>query len=189
LLGGDEMGRTQGGNNNGYCQDNETSWVSWALDDAARDLLAFTRRVIALRARHPVLRRRTFLQGRPIRGEGVKDVVWLEPSGQEMTDEAWSTHFARCLGVLLRGDALDQVDEEGDPVRDDTLLILLNAHHGPKAFHLPPLSPGKRWEVLLDTFQPKRVGPHHGKQVARLGARSVVVLCDVALAKERRRTT
>jgi isoamylase len=184
LLSGDEMGRTQGGNNNAYCQDNETSWVSWALDDAARDLLAFTRRVIALRARHPALRRRTFLQGRPIRGEGVQDVVWLEPSGQEMTDEAWNTHFARCLGVLLRGDALDQEDEEGDAVRDDTLLLLFNAHYGPKAFYLPPLPAGRRWYVLVDTFHPNRLGPHHGERLARLGARSLVVLREVAAAKE-----
>jgi len=185
LLGGDEMCRTQGGNNNAYCQDNATSWISWALDDPARTMLEFTRRAIAIRAEHPVLHRRKFLQGRPIRGADVKDVVWLEPSGQEMTDEAWNTHFARCLGILLRGNGLDEFDEEGEPVRDDTLLLLLNAHRGPKAFRLPPLDEGRRWEVLLDTYSPQRTGPRRGERIERLGARSVVLMREAVIGKEK----
>ena len=185
LLAGDELGRTQGGNNNAYCQDNPVSWVSWSLDPAGQALLEFTRRLIALRARHPVLRRRTFLQGRPIRGAGVKDVVWLEPSGQEMTDKAWSTHFARCLGILLRGDALEELDDEGYPVRDDTLLLLLNAHHGPKVFRLPTLVAGHRWEVLVDTYAPQRTGLHRGERLERLGARSVVIMREATVRKSR----
>ncbi len=185
LLGGDEMGRTQGGNNNAYCQDNEISWVHWDLDPARRDLLDFTRRVIALRQEHPVLRRRTFFQGRPLRGGGVKDLVWLEPSGKEMTDEAWSSGYARCLGALLRGDAIDEVDEDGNAVHGDTLLLLLNAHHAPRVFTLPEL-PGFRWEGLLDTGEEvlgERVHWHARRY--RMAARSLALLC--ARPERRRR--
>jgi glycogen operon protein len=188
ILAGDEMGRTQGGNNNAYCQDNETSWLGWDLDPAKRDLLAFVRRLIALRREQPVLRRRTFFQGRPLRGEAVKDLVWLEPSGKEMTDASWNVGFARSLGALLRGDALDEVDENGDPTRGDTLLLLLNAHHGPKAFTLPGLPRGQRWVALLDTATPQ------GKPTAerpphqlRLAARSLVLLRQDAGDGQRRR--
>jgi isoamylase len=185
LLAGDELGRTQRGNNNAYCQDNETSWVRWELDDAGEALLAFTQRALRLRAEHPALRRRTFLQGRPIRGAHVKDVVWLEPSGREMTDDAWNKHFARSLAVLLRGDALGELDEEGDPVRDDNLLLLLNAHHGPKLFHLPPVPQGRHWEVLLDSFMPTDAGPTKTQRVYRMGARSFVLLREAAYRSRR----
>ena len=117
LLAGDEIGRTQRGNNNAYCQDNEISWVDWTLDAPRSRLLDFARRMIALRRDHPVFRRRHFFQGRSVRGSGEKDIAWLKPDGTEMSDEEWNNDFARCLGVFLGGEALQEVDERGRPVR------------------------------------------------------------------------
>jgi glycogen operon protein len=139
LLAGDEMGRTQRGNNNAYCQDNDLSWVDWQLDADAQELLSFTERLIRLRQRHPALRRRTY----PKPG----DVSWLTPQGGEMTEADWKLPFARCLGMLLLGDRLAERDARGAPIRDDDLLVLVNAHHEPIAFRLP--SPG--WQALIDT--------------------------------------
>ena len=150
LLSGDEMGRTQRGNNNAYCQDNELSWVDWDLDEAARDLLSFTAQAIAL-SRHPVFRRRGFLQGREIHGEGVKDVTWFSPQGGEMRDEDWRLGYARCLGMHLAGDAIAERDRRGRVVYDDDFLVLLNAHHGPIRFELPEGRDPSGWEVVLDT--------------------------------------
>jgi glycogen operon protein len=155
ILGGDEMGRTQHGNNNAYCQDNEISWFDWELDERRRSLLEFTARLIRLRLGHPVLHRRKFFQGRPLRGSEVKDLTWLRPDGEEMNDADWDSHWLRCLGLRLAGDALDEMDERGEPVTDDTLLILLNAHHEPVPFTLPADAAGDRWEVLVDTHAPE----------------------------------
>jgi len=151
LLAGDEIGRTQQGNNNAYCQDNEISWVDWSLDPSKKALLEFVQRMIQLRRMHPVLRRRRFFQGRPIRGGGVKDIAWLGPEGREMSDSEWSQDFARCLGVFLAGDALEETDRRGQPLEDDSFLLLLNAHHETIPFTLPQFRPGTSWQVLLDT--------------------------------------
>ncbi len=151
LLAGDEMGRTQRGNNNAYCQDNPTSWVDWQLTDADRDLLDFVARVIRLRRSHPVFRRRNFFQGRPIRGSGIKDIHWIKPDGSEMTDEEWAHDFARSLGVYLSGGALGEVDRRGRAIHDDNFILLFNAHHERLDFHLPILCEGCIWEVVLDT--------------------------------------
>ena len=151
LLAGDELGRTQHGNNNAYCQDNELSWVDWSLGDEQRSLLEFTRHVLALRAAHPVFRRRDFFQGRPLIGTGIRDIVWLRPDGSEMTEQEWQHDHARGLGVLLSGDALNDVDARGRPVRDDSFALLFNADANPVAFTLPVqlgLPPG---EVLIDS--------------------------------------
>jgi isoamylase len=152
LLGGDELGRTQGGNNNAYCQDNEISWVDWDLAPAARTLLEYTTRLIALRNTHPLFRRRTYFRGRTVRDRAVnvKDLMWLAPGGKEMTDEEWSQSFARCLGVFMSGRALAERDEHGHPVEDDDLLLLLNAHHEQIEFRLPG-EPPCIWNVLMDT--------------------------------------
>jgi glycogen operon protein len=152
ISGGDEMGRTQQGNNNAYCQDNEISWTSWNLTLEQQQFLAFTRRLVRFRRSQPVLTRRRYFQGRAIRGADVKDIYWLDPSGREMTDEAWNSHSARSLGVLMVGDALDEVDEHGRPVRGDTLLILLNAHPTEVPFALPSISPHTAWVRMLDTI-------------------------------------
>ena len=150
LAAGDEIGKTQGGNNNAYAQDNEISWLDWDLDDRRQSQLEFTRRLIALRARHPVLRRRKFYQGRQIRGSDVRDLTWLSPDGRQMTDEEWEAGWNRTLGVMLAGDALGEVDETGDLVVDDTLLLMLNAHTEPIEFRLPAHN-GGQWEMLIDT--------------------------------------
>ncbi len=154
LLAGDEMGRTQGGNNNAYCQDNATSWVSWSLSLADRELLAFVARLIALRRAHPVFRRRNFFQGRPIRytGEtGTNDIHWLKPDGTDMTDQEWAHDFARSLGVYLSGEALGEVDARGRAIHDDDFILLFNAHHERIEFKLPALCANCIWQVELDT--------------------------------------
>ncbi len=151
IVAGDEIGRTQHGNNNAYCQDNEISWVDWDLSAEQLDLLAFTRRLINFRTTHPVLRRRTFFQGRGIRGDEVTDIVWLDADGREMTDATWHAPHARCLGAMLIGDAIAEVDDRGEPIHDDTLLILANAGETGVAFTLPPAPAGQAWELVLDT--------------------------------------
>jgi isoamylase len=154
ISGGDEMGRTQAGNNNAYCQDNEISWTSWEITPDRRDFLEFTRRLIRIWKDHPVLRRRKFFQGRRIRGADVSDIAWLDPSGHEMTDETWSSPDVRCLGVRLNGDAIDEVDERGKRIVGDTLLLILNAGEQAVAFTLPATKPEARWETLIDTADP-----------------------------------
>ncbi|MCC6386788.1 MAG: glycogen debranching protein GlgX [Dehalococcoidia bacterium] len=156
LLHGDEAGRTQRGNNNVYCQDNEISWQAWELDEAQEELLDWTRRVVAFRHRHPVLRRRNYFRGRPIRGEGLKDISWLRPDGGEMTEGDWQDGERRTIGMWLAGSAADLTDEEGTPVRDDNLLILMNAHHEACDFVLPAAA-GRRgtWSLALDTAHPE----------------------------------
>jgi isoamylase len=147
LLGGDEFGRTQNGNNNAYCQDNEISWLDRRGDN---QLFEFTRRLIQLRKDHPVFRRPKFLQGRRIRGSDIKDVMWFTPGGSEMSDDEWASPFVRCLGMLLSGDTVDVVNFEGEPIRDDTFLVLINAHFEPIPFLLPGLE-HLEWELIFDT--------------------------------------
>ncbi|MFN7927967.1 MAG: glycogen debranching protein GlgX [Blastocatellia bacterium] len=151
LQAGDEVGRTQHGNNNAYCQDNEISWLNWQLDEDKTALLAFTRFVVQLFHQHPVLRRKKFFQGRRIRGSDVKDLAWFRPDGQEMSEEDWNNEHTRALGLRLAGEAIADVDERGQRITDDTLLILLNAHHEPLPFVLPAHRADMQWELLLDT--------------------------------------
>jgi len=150
LLGGDEFGRTQQGNNNAYCQDNEISWLNWQRNEKQNRLSEFTRKLIQLRREHAVFRRPKFLQGRRVRGGEIKDVMWFNPGGNEMSDEEWSSPLVRCLGMLISGDAVDLVNEHGEPVRDDTFLLLINAHHDPIPFVLPG-EEHLEWEQILDT--------------------------------------
>ena len=146
LLGGDELGRTQGGNNNAYCQDNEVSWFDW--EDVDEDLLEYTRRLIALRREHPALRRRRWFQGRPIRG--TVDIAWLKPDGTEMSDEDWDAGFARSIAMVLDGDAIRSRDERGRPIVDDSFLVLLTAHHAAIDWTWP----GEGGEPILATTTP-----------------------------------
>nr|WP_211436255.1 glycogen debranching protein GlgX [Candidatus Kuenenia stuttgartiensis] len=129
LLAGDEIGRTQKGNNNAYCQDNEISWIDWDLDKPRQELLEFTRLLTQLRHQHPVMRRRHFFQGRKITGSEVKDLTWFRPDGKEMTDEDWNNPSTHSLALCLAGYAIEEVDERGKQIVDDTLLILMNVHH------------------------------------------------------------
>jgi glycogen operon protein len=177
LLGGDELSHTQEGNNNAYCQDNETSWLDWELDDEKRQFLDFVKKVVKLYVQQPVLQRRRFFQGRAIRGSDIKDISWLSPDGKEMNDEAWNAGFVRCLGVRLAGDIIGETDERGQPIVGDTLLLLLNAHHEAIPFALPPHKEGQEWEFVFDTADPAaapRALPDNGPY--QLGGRSMAVL-------------
>ncbi len=150
LLMGDEIGRSQDGNNNTYCQDNELTWVDWDLSDEARSLLNFVRRVVRLRRKHPSFRRSRFFAGRRV-GEGMKDIVWLNSDGTEMTDEQWNQHYARCLGALKSGAEPVERDRRNRAVYDDDLLLLLNAADHEVPFRLPAFREDVPWEVVIDT--------------------------------------
>ncbi len=150
LCGGDEWGRTQDGNNNGYCQDNEISWFNWERNEKQNQFFEFTRKLVQLRKEHPVFRRPKFLKGRRIPGSEIRDVMWFNPGGNQMTEEEWTSPFVRCLGVLLSGDATDVLNFEGESVRDDTFLLLINAHYEPIAFVLPGQE-HLEWQLILDT--------------------------------------
>jgi glycogen operon protein len=160
LLAGDEIGRTQQGNNNAYCQDNDISWVDWNLDQSKLELLSFTKKLIRIIHHHPALHRRHFFQGRKILGSEVKDLTWFRPDGKEMTEEDWNNPNTRCIGLRLAGDAIEEIDARGNRIVDDTLLILLNAHHEPVPFVLPAHRPKMRWELLLDTREATGRGPN-----------------------------
>ena len=154
IAAGDERGRTQNGNNNAYCQDNETSWIDWQLDDDRRELLGFTQRLIHLRREHPLIQRATFFAGRDIRGVGVRDVVWFRHDGAQMTDEDWTNASTSSLGLFLPGSGLEPLDEEGKPQDDDDLLLVLNASSSDLSFALPAfIERGSAigWDLLLDT--------------------------------------
>jgi len=175
LLGGDEAARTQGGNNNAYCQDNEVSWFEWGQRDAG--LTAFTSRLIALRRQHPVFRRRRFFQGRPLWGEGSSDIAWFRPDGTEMDDEDWQQGRAKSVAVFLNGDAIASPDARGERIVDDSFLLLFHAHHENLHFTMPPERFGVGWVTVIDTADAWREGEQvkHGEQLALTG-RSVVVL-------------
>ena len=179
LCGGDELGRTQRGNNNAYCQDNEVSWYDWNLTGRAREFLSFTQRLIHLRRQQPVLRRRLFYQGQRIHGSEVKDIEWFKPDGRSMTEEDWHAPHAQCLGVRLAGDAIQERDYRGQPIRGDTLLILLNSHHEEIPFVLPAHKRGVRWEPLIDSSLPdggESFKQFHGGESYPLQGRSLVIL-------------
>jgi len=178
ILAGDELSRTQRGNNNAYCQDNEISWVNWELSDEQREFLGFVERMIALRRQHPVFARRRFLQGRPIAGAGIKDVAWLNPAGREMTDAEWDQPFARSLGVYLAGAALERLDRRGRPLKDDNFLVLFNAHYEPLEFVLPRFRPDYGWLRMLDTSEPRMPQAGVGTTSYPLQARSLALLME-----------
>ncbi|MBX7072490.1 MAG: glycogen debranching protein GlgX [Pirellulales bacterium] len=151
LLAGDEIGHTQQGNNNAYCQDNELTWLNWSLNERQESLLRFTRWVIKVFHEHSVFHRRRFFHGKELRGDGAPEIKWLEPSGNEMSDEAWKGDFVRCLGVQLFGGQID-VDDRGAPISGDTILMLFNADHANQIpFTLPPPGDGAPWELLINT--------------------------------------
>jgi len=154
LLAGDEFGRTQLGNNNGYCQDNEISWVSWEHDESARAHVAFTKRLIALRHQHPVFRRPTFLTGLEHEDSGAPDVWWFRPDGRAMTQGDWERGDASALGAFLNGAEIMDETREGDPIIGDSFLVLFNGWRDGLTFTLPPVRFGRRWEFELSTAEP-----------------------------------
>jgi isoamylase len=182
LLAGDELGRTQQGNNNAYCQDNEISWVDWEAADSCGDLFDFTCALIALRSEHPVFRRRRFFSGELSGASGteLRDISWLTAAGSEMTVEDWRSGYARSLAVLLNGDAITEPDSRGEAITDQSFLLLFNAGDDPVTFTLPGTDAASGWEVVADTAEPAgQLPPASAEPVmtARdVAARSVVIL-------------
>jgi len=188
LCGGDEIGRTQGGNNNAYAQDNAISWFDWNLDENRERLLEFSRRLIRIRRRHPNLHRRKFFQDRRIHpgqterqvnGHVEQDITWLRPDGAEMTPEEWQAGWVRCIGFELNGRTLDDVNGAGEPIRDETFMVLLNPHHEPIKFYMPRRAAA--WQVLLDSAHPERTPMPivHSGDFYELIARSTALLREM----------
>ncbi|MGH9016295.1 MAG: glycogen debranching protein GlgX [Acidimicrobiales bacterium] len=177
LLGGDEIGRSQLGNNNAYNQDNETSWLNWDVDDNGRTLNQFVRDLIAIVKANPILRRRDFFTGTTVPGTESKDVTWIRGDGAEMTPEDWNDPELRSIGMLLFGQAADEIDSRGRSTRGDTLLLLLNAGGRSRSYTLPTLSLPGRWSELLNTARPGSAGGVVHGGVVNLVAHSSVLLC------------
>jgi glycogen operon protein len=179
---GDEMGRTQGGNNNVYCQDNEIAWIDWTLAEENADLLEFTSRVIRLRREHPVFKRRRFFEGQPIReGEELRDIAWFTPGGKEMTRADWDAGFGKSLAVFLNGEQIAERGSRGEQVIDDSFLVCFNAHDGALDFATPDGEYAKSWVIELDTETPTGASQYEDGEVTggtsvTVAPRSVVVL-------------
>ncbi len=154
ICGGDEISRSQGGNNNAYCQDNEITWYDWNLDEGKQKLLSFTGKVIQFRHEHSVLQRRSFFQGRPIRDSNIKDVMWLRSDGQEMNDQDWTSSWIRCLGMFLAGNVPGEMDDRGIPLSDSSLILIINSHHDQVSFSVPAFLTEAYWEIAIDTENP-----------------------------------
>jgi glycogen operon protein len=183
LLHGDEMGRTQRGNNNVYAQDNELAWVDW---DRAREfdyLIEFVARLTALRREHPVFRRRRFFRGMPVKGTPLEDIGWFTPAGEAMSDDDWDSGFAKSVSVFLNGRGIREPDSRGEPVTDDSFFLLFNGHHEQLDFCLPDLGAGERWHVIVDTHAPMldEVDPRSVKagETLDVPARALLVLRQV----------
>jgi len=177
---GDEYGRTQLGNNNVYCQDNETAWFNWEWDNLQKEFFSFTSILIAIRKNQPVTHRRRFFKGRRIRGAGVKDIRWLNTDGSDMTDEQWNSDFIRCMGMLLNGELINEVNEKGEPIKDDILLLIVNSFWEPIGFTLPNTTLGHSWEVLVDTSMAKMPSKQEQlSMVFNMPPRSLVLLKNV----------
>jgi glycogen operon protein len=179
LLHGDELGRSQRGNNNGYCQDSELTWIDWESVDEG--LLEFTKLVTRLRTEHPTFRRRRFFHGRPVRreeGDPVQDIAWFAPGGEVMTDEDWDAGFAKSLAMYLNGHGIRETDERGEDVVDDCFYLAFNAHHEPIEYTLPTGEYAEGWTVVVDTAELGEVEPVQLKagDTLTVAARATVVL-------------
>jgi glycogen operon protein len=189
ICGGDEIGRSQKGNNNAYAQDNPISWFDWNLDDRAKSLFAFTARLVEMRRQHPNLHRRKFFQdrkispgetpGRDVDGRSEKDIVWLRPDGNEMTAEEWHAGWVRCIGLRLNGRTLEDVNGLGELIRDETFLVLFNPHTEPILFYMPT-DEGIAWELTIDSAQPGR----EEKPVIKPGEPYELIARSTALLRE-----
>jgi isoamylase len=177
LVAGDEISRTQNGNNNAYCQDNEVSWLNWEKQD--KELLDFTKKLIELRKNHPVFCRRRWFQGQPIKGMGLEDIAWFLPDGSEMTEEHWKNDFAKSLAVFLNGKGLHAVGPKGEHITDDHFYLIFNAHHEPLDYKLPGAKYAKQWTKILDTNEDKieEYGEvYKAEQAVKVEARSIILL-------------
>lgn len=174
LLAGDEAGRTQQGNNNAYCQDNEISWMNWETMD--QELIEFTRKVIALRQQHPAFRRKRWFRGQPVESVDVEDIAWFLPEGNQMSEENWETGFARSLGVYLNGLSLRTTDPEGEKILDDSFYIIFNAHHDDLLFKLPAENYGHEWKVVLNTASKEEGQTYTAASNVNAAGRSVILL-------------
>ncbi|MGJ5676515.1 MAG: glycogen debranching protein GlgX [Nostochopsis sp.] len=179
LVMGDEMGRSQQGNNNPYCQDNEISWLDWDLQEENEALLDFTRQLIDLRRRHPVLRRRKWFQGRAIHGSGVHDILWFNPDGGEMTEEQWNDGFTKAIGIFLNGEEIATPGPKGERIIDENFLLFFNAHYEMVEFIIPARLQDWEWLTIIDTTKPRFV--QRGKRYIedkpiQVEARSLVML-------------
>ena len=186
LLGGDEISRTQNGNNNAYCQDNKLSWLDWNLGEDQLSLLNFTRTLVHLRLQHPIFRRRKFFRGRESSGSATRDVTWFQPDGSVMTEEAWNNPNARAIGILLSGDAIDDTDRHGQPIEDDTFFLVLNMHRGGIPFTIA--GENEQWETVLDTFRPpsgEHKVPVRSGTILRVEGRSAVLFRRMRLTDRR----
>ena len=192
LAHGDELGRTQRGNNNVYAQDNEISWVHWDLDADQKDLLAFTSAAIGLRKAHPILRRRRFFAGDAKHGglSELGDILWFKPDASEMDEADWNSGFARSLMVFLNGDAIPELDAVGRRITDDHFLLLFNAHTEPIRFTMPPAAYGQDWLVRLDTatgqVDPPNARPWRARSTHRVEAHSMMVLSTTVVPEAER---
>lgn len=177
LRGGDELSHTQRGNNNAYCQDNDLSWLNWDLDGRRSEFLEFCQRAIQIWREHPVLKRRKFFHGRPIRGSGAKDLAWLLPDGNEVSDVDWHSEKVQCLGMRLNGEMADEFDERGRRIIGETLLVILNTRDASAEFSMPAHKPHERWTPILDTanVKPKSVWLSQGEPY-EVQDRSLVVM-------------
>jgi len=178
LSHGDEYGRSQQGNNNVYCQDNELAWFHWEWSAQEQHLFEFTRKVIAIRQQSQVLHRRRYFKGRSIRGKGVEDIRWVDVDGTEMTNEQWDSSYVRCMGMLLNGERMDEVDRYGRRVRDETFFLMVNSYWEPLDFKLPFRKKGWKWEILIDTSDVDSIYENQPlqKQTYELRDRSLVLL-------------
>jgi isoamylase len=179
LFAGDELRNTQSGNNNAYCQDNELSWLDWELGDRDRALLEFTKRLLRLRADHPVFRRASFLTGEERQGSGAPDIWWFRPDGRRMTQAEWNRGDAFALGAFLNGGEIPTLTAHGEPLADDSFIVLFNAWREPVPFVLPPTRFGRRWEHELSTAEPERPpdgGALRARSAVTVDARSLRVL-------------
>jgi glycogen operon protein len=175
LVAGDEFGRTQQGNNNAYCQDNEISWLNW--DRADSEFLEYTRNIIRLRKEHPTFCRRRWFQGQPIKGIGLEDIAWFLPDGSEMSDEHWNNDFAKSLAIYLNGRGLHSVGPKGEIVVDDSFYLIFNAHHEQLQFKLPSPKYGKSWQIVLDTSKPTAEEKHFSSGgIITAEGRSIIAL-------------
>jgi glycogen operon protein len=179
IVAGDELSKTQGGNNNAYCQDNEISWINWKEADA--NLLTYTKKLIHFCKRHPVFNRRKWFKGQPYKGVGLEDIAWFRTDGMEMSEANWREDFAKTLGIFLNGKAIPSPGPKGEKIMDDNFFLIFNAYHDKLTFKLPPQKFGRKWMKVLDTSQNylEETGDVYsaGKTIEVEG-RSVVLLKD-----------